>query len=218
MADLTLLIVDDEALIRAGLRLLLDGTPGLRVVGEAEDGRRALARAAELKPDLILMDVRMPTMDGLEATRQLLRSDTASKVLVLTTFDTDDTVLEALRVGAIGFLLKDTPPRELIEVIRQAGAGRIVLSPEVTRKLIDHAVRGPGADRRHDARDRLSRLTERELELAKALARGASNVELAAQLFISLATVKTHVGSIMTKVGASNRVQVALCVYEAEAL
>lgn len=218
MAELRLLIADDEELVRTGLRLLLDGASGLRVVGEAADGREALARTAELDPDVVLMDIRMPGMDGLRATEQLLAADPARKVLVLTTFDTDSTILEALRLGAMGFLLKDTRPAELVEAIQRAGEGRMMLSPTVTRRLVDHAVRAPGQARRDAALARFGRLTERERDIAVALAHGASNQELADRLFISLATVKTHVGNIMAKLGAANRVQVALCVYEAELL
>lgn len=213
MAAVRVLLVDDEALIRTGLRLLLTGSDGIEVVAEAGDGRQAVQVAAETAPDVVLMDIRMPGMDGLEATAALIAQDPTIKVMILTTFDNDATVLEALRLGAVGFLLKDTEPEDLIAAIRLADQGHIPLSPAITRRLVSTAV---GTTRhRETAQQQLERLTERERAIAIEVARGATNQEIAAALFISLGTVKTHLGAIMPKLGASNRVQVALRCYEA---
>lgn len=213
MAVVKVLLVDDEALIRTGLRLLLTGSDDIDVVGEAGDGQQAVAVAADTAPDVVLMDIRMPIMDGLEATAALLAHDPSIKVMILTTFDNDATVLEALRLGAVGFLLKDTEPEDLIAAIRLAHLGHIPLSPVITRRLVSTAV-GSAANR-EGAQQRLQRLTERERAIAIEVARGSTNQEIAAALFISLGTVKTHLSAIMPKLGASNRVQVALRCYEA---
>lgn len=214
MAEVKVLLVDDEWLIRTGLRLLLEGAEGVTVVGEANNGREALAAAAALVPDVVLMDIRMPLMDGLEATATLLARNPDCKVLILTTFDNDATVLTALSLGAVGFLLKDTPPEELILAVRQAAQGRIPLSPVITRRLVSQAV-GNTSPQREQAFTELEALTQREREVALAVASGATNSEIATTLFVSVATVKTHLGSVMTKLGATNRVQVALRCYEA---
>lgn len=214
MAEVKVLLVDDEWLIRTGLRLLLEGAEGVTVVGEANNGREALAAAAALAPDVVLMDIRMPLMDGLEATAALLARNPDCKVLILTTFDNDTTVLTALSLGAVGFLLKDTPPEELILAVRQAAQGRIPLSPVITRRLVSQAV-GNTSPQREQAFTELEALTQREREVALAVASGATNSEIATTLFVSVATVKTHLGSVMTKLGATNRVQVALRCYKA---
>lgn len=216
MDDLSLLIVDDEALIRAGLRLLLDGAEGIRVVGEAADGGAAVRAVRTLAPDVVLMDIRMPVLDGIAATAEILRESPATSILVLTTFDAEATVLGALQAGAQGFLLKDTPPAELVAAVRGAAQGRIALSATATRRLIAAAVRAPEPARRRHAELRLAALSAREREVAEAIGRGATNAEIAAELFISLATVKSHVSRIMEKLPAENRVQIALCVYEAQ--
>lgn len=213
-----ILLVDDEELVRAGLRMLLDGTEGLSVVGEAGDGQSALDRVAEQDPDVVLLDIRMPGMNGLTCAQALLAEDPNRVVLILTTFDADETVLHALELGVHGFLLKDTPPGELIAGVKQAAAGHPVLSPSVTRQVIGRATEQRGSRMQDDAVRRLAALTERERDIAVALARGLSNQDIAAELYISLATVKTHVARIFTKLGAANRVQVAQCVYEANLL
>lgn len=213
MAAVRVLLVDDEALIRTGLRLLLSGSDDIEVVGEAADGRQAIQAAAHTTPDVVLMDIRMPNMDGLEATAALLNQHPSLKVLILTTFDNDATVLEALQLGAIGFLLKDTEPEDLIAAIRQAALGKVPLSPAITRRLINTAV--GAAKHREQAQNALARLTDRERAIAIEVARGSTNQEIATTLYISLGTVKTHLGAIMPKLGATNRVQVALRCYEA---
>lgn len=211
-----IVLVDDENLVRAGLRMILESDPRIDVVGECADGRSAVSMVAELSPDLVLMDIRMPVMDGLAASEAILRASPEQKILVLTTFNTDDMVLSALRMGASGFLLKDTPPAELMEAINQVAAGRTMLSESVTRQLIAVAGSRPESTRRNAALERLAVLTEREREIAAAMARGSSNQEIAEELFISLATVKTHIGRVLDKLDADNRVQVALCVFESE--
>nr|WP_300150761.1 response regulator transcription factor [Propionicimonas sp.] len=214
MAGVSVLVVDDEYLIRTGLRLLLDGVDGITVVGEAANGAEAVEAVATLVPDVVLMDIRMPVMSGLEAIDLLLDRDPACRVLVLTTFDNDQTVLQALQQGAVGFLLKDTAPEDLVDAVRQAARGRIPLSPSVTRRLVGRAAGAVGG-RREQALAALDGLTPRERDVAVAVARGDTNAEIAETLFVSLATVKTHLGSVMAKLGATNRVQVALRVYEA---
>jgi DNA-binding NarL/FixJ family response regulator len=214
VAGVSVLVVDDEYLIRTGLRLLLDGVDGITVVGEAANGAEALEAVATLAPDVVLMDIRMPVMSGLEAIDRLLDRDPACRVLVLTTFDNDQTVLQALQQGAVGFLLKDTAPEDLVDAVRQAARGRIPLSPSVTRQLVGRAA-GAVDGRSTQALAALDALTARERDVAVAVARGDTNAEIADTLFVSLATVKTHLGSVMAKLGATNRVQVALRVYEA---
>ncbi len=212
-----IVLVDDEHLVRAGLRMIIESDPRIEVVGECADGRAAVSLVASLVPDLVLMDIRMPVMDGLAASEAILRADPGQKILVLTTFNTDEMVLTALKTGASGFLLKDTPPAELMEAINQVAAGRTMLSESVTKQLISVAGSRPGFSRRNAALERLAVLTGREREIAAAIARGCSNHEIAQELFISLATVKTHIGRVLEKLDAQNRVQVALCVFESEA-
>ncbi|MGY1552104.1 response regulator [Microbacterium sp. A588] len=215
MAELSVLLVDDEQLVRTGLRLLLDGSDGIRIAGEAADGEAAIEATLRLRPDVVLMDIRMPRLDGIRATARILAERPEARIVMLTTFDADAEVLSALESGAMGFLLKDTPPAELIAALHQVADDRMMLSPSVTRQLVVAATDSRVADRRRLANARLSALTTREREVAGAVARGLSNAEIARELFLSLATVKTHVGRIMDKLPAANRVQIAVCVHEA---
>ena len=208
-------VVDDDPLVRAGLRMILGADPGLAVVAEAHDGASALEVVAREAPDVVLMDIRMPGTDGLVATRHLRDRGERARVIVLTTFDADEMVLAALRSGAAGFLLKDTPPAELVAAVRRSAAGEPTLSPSVTAQLIA-TVTTPQADGRlRTARRRLAGLTAREREVAIAVGRGLSNADIATELHLGLATVKTHVGQVFSKLDAANRVQVARCVHDA---
>jgi DNA-binding NarL/FixJ family response regulator len=206
-----IVIADDQALIRGGLRMILDAQPDLEVVGEAVDGRDALQKARELSPDLVLMDVRMPELDGLETTRRLLDRDPSPKVIVLTTFDLDDYVYEAIRAGASGFLLKSTPPQQLVAGIRTVMAGDALLAPEITRRLLDRFVARP--PRPTGIPPDFADLSERELEVLRLIAHGRSNTEIAVDLYISEATVKTHVTHILTKLRLRDRVQAVALAY-----
>jgi DNA-binding NarL/FixJ family response regulator len=190
------LLVDDDALVRAGLSMLLAGADDVRVVGEASDGSEVAAAVAEHQPDVVLMDIRMPGMDGLSATELLREREDAPEVIVLTTFDADDYVLRALRAGASGFLLKDTPPADIVRAIRAVAAGEPMLSPTVTRRLI-------------------GQLTEREREVAVAVGLGKSNAEISRELYMSVATVKAHVSRVLEKLELNNRVQIALLAHDA---
>jgi DNA-binding NarL/FixJ family response regulator len=212
-APVRVLIVDDDALVRAGLSMILSGAAGIDVVGEAADGADVPAAVAAHRPDVVLMDIRMPTIDGLAATEALRRRPDAPEVIVLTTFDADEYVLRALRAGAGGFLLKDTPPAEILRAVHKVAHGEATLSPTVTRQLIAH-VAGPQPVR-SDARRLLGRLSERERDVALALGRGRSNAEISAELFMSVATVKAHVSRLLTKLELNNRVQIALLVHDA---
>lgn len=213
--SISVLIVDDDALVRAGLSMILGGAGDITVVGEAADGDEVPALVARHRPDVVLMDIRMPRLDGLAATERLRAAPHPPEVVILTTFHADAQVLRALRAGAAGFLLKDTPPAELVEAIRRVAAGEPILSPAVTRQLIAH-VADTGEDaRRERARRLLARLSEREREVALAVGRGRSNAEIAAELFMSVATVKAHVSRALTKMGLNNRVQIALAVHDA---
>jgi DNA-binding NarL/FixJ family response regulator len=208
------LIVDDQSLVRAGFRMILEAEEDIDVVGEAADGAEALEAAAELEPDVILMDVRMPNVDGLEATRRLLDGKTQGpRVLILTTFDLDEYVWEALRSGASGFLLKDTPPEQLVDAIRVVAAGDALLAPAITRKVIEEFVSRPPASVRRLPRG-VDDLTARELEMLRYVARGLSNAEIAETAFVSETTVKTHIGHILTKLGLRDRVQAVVFAYE----
>ncbi len=210
---LRVLVVDDQALVRTGFRMILESEPGISVVGEAEDGLRAVERALELRPDVVLMDIRMPQMDGIEATRRLIAADPAAKVLVLTTFDLDEYVYEALRAGASGFMLKDAPPEQLIVAVRTIAAGEALLAPSITRRLIEQYVRRPGPS---PARPMPSeRLTSREVEVLALIGRGSTNGEIAAELVLSEATVKTHVAHIFGKLDLRDRAQAVVYAYEA---
>jgi DNA-binding NarL/FixJ family response regulator len=208
---LRILIADDQALVRGGLRMILDAQPDLEVVGEAADGREALEQAHELSPNLVLMDVRMPELDGLEATRRLVDRDPSAKVIVLTTFDLDDYVYEAIRAGASGFLLKSAPPHQLIAGIRTVMAGDALLAPEITRRLLDRFVARP--PRPTGTPPAFADLSPRELEVLRLIADGRSNAEIAANLFLSEATVKTHVTHILTKLRLRDRVQAVALAY-----
>ena len=209
------LIVDDEALVRAGLRMILESADDLDVVGEAEDGADAAEAVRRCRPDVVLMDVRMPRLDGIAATAAIRGLDAPPSVIVLTTFDLDDHVFGALQAGAAGFLLKDTPPRELVQALRVVASGASMLSPTVTRRLISHFTAGDQPDRRHAARERLAGLTDRESEVLAEVGRGLSNAEIGATLFMSEATVKAHVSRLLVKVAAANRVQLAIVAHDA---
>jgi DNA-binding NarL/FixJ family response regulator len=207
------LVVDDQALVRAGFRMILEAEDDFEIAGEAADGNEAIAEARRLEPDVVLMDVRMPELDGIEATRRLVEEGIETKVVMLTTFDMDEYVYEALRAGASGFLLKDVPPEQLVAGIRSVASGDSLLAPALTRRMIEEFVRRPPESVRA-ARSELSDLTERELEVLRQLARGLSNAEIAKELFVSDATVKTHVAHILTKLGLRDRVQAAVFAYE----
>ncbi|MEY9210734.1 DNA-binding NarL/FixJ family response regulator [Thermobifida halotolerans] len=209
------LLVDDDPLVRAGLTMMLGGAPDLRVVGEAGDGGQALSLVDEHSPDVVLMDIRMPSVDGLAATERLRARPRAPEVIVLTTFDADRHVLRALRAGAAGFLLKDTPPEEIVAAVRQVARGYPVLSPEVTRRLIARVAESGRDRRRARAAERLSVLNAREHEVAVAVGHGMSNAQIGAALHLSVPTVKTHVSSVLAKLDCTNRVQVALLVHDA---
>jgi DNA-binding NarL/FixJ family response regulator len=208
------LIADDHELVRDGLRAVLDAQEDIEVVGEAADGEEALARASELGPDVVLMDIRMPRLDGIEATRRLVAAgETAPRVLVLTTFDLDEYVFEALRSGAGGFMLKDARPAQLADAVRTVARGEALLAPTVTRRLIERYVRRRPADVTLAAR--FQELTDRELEVLQLLTRGLSNAEIGARLFLSAATVKTHVTRLLAKLHVRDRVQAVVLAYEA---
>ena len=216
MVSVRVLLVDDDALVRAGLRMILSSAPDLELVGEADDGARAVAAVREHRPDVVLMDIRMPEMDGIAATAALRRLDTPPQVIVLTTYQADDQVLSALRAGASGFLLKHTPPAEIVNAIRLVAAGEAMLSPSVTRTLLSHVGNAQAVERRHAATQRLATLTDREREVAISVGSGASNAEVAASLFMSEATVKAHVSRLFTKLDVANRVQIAIVVHDAD--
>lgn len=208
------LIADDQSLVRAGFRMILEAEEDVEVVGEAADGAEAVDAARELSPDVVLMDVRMPRVDGLEATRRLLGAGGAGpRVLILTTFDLDEYVYEALRAGASGFLLKDTPPEQLVEAIRVVSSGDALLSPTITRRVIAEFVRRPPDSVRKPS-PALEELTARELEMLRYVARGMSNAEIAKEAFVSETTVKTHVAHILMKLRLRDRVQAVVFAYE----
>ena len=208
----TILLADDQALVRGGFRLILDAQDDLEVVGEADDGRSAVERCRELRPDVVLMDVRMPVLDGIAATRIVVDEGLAGNVLVLTTFDEDRVVYDALAAGAGGFLLKTAPPAQLVDAVRTVAAGEALLAPTVTRRLIEEFVRRPPPG--DGVPDRLAELTDREREVLALIARGLSNAEIAAQLFVSNATIKTHVNRIFGKLGLRDRVSAVVLAYE----
>ncbi|MFI9208377.1 response regulator [Streptomyces sp. NPDC053253] len=216
-----MLIIDDDPLVRAGLTFMLGGAEDLEIVGEGADGREVPELVDRLAPDVVLMDIRMPHVDGLTATERLRALPGAPEVVVLTTFHADEQVLRALRAGAAGFVLKDTPPAEIVAAVRRVAAGDPVLSPAVTRQLMTHVAGGQDRpDRREESRRaavtaRLAELAVREREVAVAVGKGRSNAEIAAELYMSVPTVKTHVSRVLAKLGLNNRVQIALLVHDA---
>jgi DNA-binding NarL/FixJ family response regulator len=208
----TVLLADDQALVRGGFRLILDAQDDIDVMGEADDGHAAVEQARELRPDVVLMDVRMPVLDGIAATRTIMRERLARSVLVLTTFDEDRVVYDALKAGASGFLLKTAPPAQLVDAVRTVAAGEALLAPTITRRLVEDFVRRPPPG--EVAPERLQALTEREREVLALIAAGRSNPEIAAELFLSGATVKTHVNRILSKLDLRDRVQAVVLAYE----
>ncbi|WP_236793786.1 response regulator transcription factor [Amycolatopsis sp. GM8] len=211
----TILIVDDQSLQRFGFRMLLDAAPDTEVVGEAAHGAEAVRRAAELRPDVVLMDIRMPGMDGIEATRHIVATGGRSRVLVLTTFDLDEYAYAALRAGASGFLLKDARPEELLAGIRAVAGGDAVIAPAVTRRLLDtYAHHLPSGHEPQQGDPRWQALTEREREILVAIGQGWNNAEIAERLVLSESTVKTHVGRVLAKIGARDRIQAVIVAYD----
>ncbi len=209
MTGIRVVIVDDQPLLRAGFRMILEAQPDIDVVGEAADGAEAVAVAEHRRPDVVLMDIRMPVMDGVEATRRL----PGQRVLILTTFDLDDYVVDALQAGASGFLIKDAPPEDLVNAVRVVARGDALLAPTVTRRLLDRVV-PTLASTRAPAPEALAELTERELEVLQLIALGLTNAEIAAQLVVTEATVKTHVSHVLAKLGLRSRVQAVVLAYQ----
>jgi DNA-binding NarL/FixJ family response regulator len=207
------LVVDDDALVRGALTMMLDGANGIVVVAEAADGDEVPAAVDAHFPQLVLMDLRMPRVDGIVATRRIRARINPPEVIVLTTFDTDENVLHALRAGASGFLLKDTPPARIVDAVRRVAAGDPILSPTITRRLMDRAATQAGAHQQ--ARTALAKLSPREYDVMQAVAQGKANAEIAAELFMSVATVKAHISHILTKLELGNRTQVALLAHDA---
>jgi len=214
-ARTTVLIVDDDPLVRSGLALILGGAKSLEVVAQAANGREGLDAVDRLRPDVVLMDIRMPVMDGIEATTALSARPNPPKVIVLTTFDADDYVLRALGAGASGFLLKDTAPEGIVSAVHRVADGEPMLSPSVTTTLIEKVTASRSPERGRDAQARIARLTERERDVALAVGRGLSNAEIAQELFLSVPTVKAHIGRLFMKLEVDNRVQIAICVHDA---
>jgi DNA-binding NarL/FixJ family response regulator len=209
---ISVLVADDQALVRGGFRMILDAQEDVEVAGEAENGREAVQRARDLRPDVVLMDVRMPLLDGIAATRQIVSEHLPSKVLVLTTFDHDEIVYDAMRAGASGFLLKSAPPGRLVDGVRTVAAGDALLAPTITRRLVEEFVRRPRPGQA--VPPQLEELTEREREVLRLIAQGLSNGEIAGRLFISEATVKTHVNRVFQKLELRDRVQAVVLAYE----
>lgn len=214
MSPIKVLLVDDDALVRSGLRMMLGGDPSIRIVGEATDGSEVAAAVDGHRPDVVLMDIRMPEVDGLTATRRLRARPNPPEVIVLTTFDADEMIFSALRHGAAGFLLKDTPPADILRAIQLVAAGEAMLSPTITRQLLDHFSTGDDGSA-EEAKVAMDSLTDREREVAIAVGRGCSNQDIADELFMSVATVKGHVTKLLSKLDADNRVQIALKVRDA---
>ena len=210
--SIRVLLADDQAMVRAGFRMILGSEPDIEVVGEAENGEQAAAAANRLRPDVVLMDIQMPGVDGLQATRTITQNEQlTTRVVILTTFERDEYVFEAMQAGASGFLLKNAPPEELIHAVRVVAAGDALLAPSVTRRIIEQFARRPVEP---DVRERLESLTQREREVLVMLARGNSNAELAAELFVTEGTIKTHVSSLLAKLGLRDRVQAVVLAYE----
>lgn len=214
MADVDVLLVDDQPLLRMGFRLALDSQPGLRIVGEAGDGTAAVQAVEDLDPDVVVMDVRMPGMDGIEATARIVGSGARSRVLILTTFDLDEYAFAGLRAGASGFLLKDVPPPELVAAIRTVASGDAVVAPRVTRRLLETFASRLPSDPAGAPAERVHELTERETQVLIEIAGGATNQEIARSMHLSEATVKTHVSRILAKLGLRDRVQAVIFAYE----
>ena len=210
---ISVLLVDDQALVRSGFRLIIDAQGDMEVVGEADNGRAAIEEAARLHPDVVLMDVRMPEVDGIAATRTIVGERPEARVLVLTTFDEDRIVYDAMKAGASGFLLKSAPPAQFVEAVRTVASGDALLAPSVTRRLVEDFVKRPPPGDRGDE-ESLADLTEREREVLELIGRGLSNTEIAAKLFVSGATVKTHVNRILSKLSLRDRVQAVVLAYE----
>jgi DNA-binding NarL/FixJ family response regulator len=208
--SISVLVADDQPLVRSGFRMVLEGRPDLELVGEAADGDEALRLSRELDPDVILMDVRMPNLDGVEATRRLVESGARARVLVLTTFDLDEYVYAAIRAGASGFLLKDVEPTELVDAIRVVAAGNSLFGPEATQRLLERFAESPASTRAVE----LDQLTDREREILSLMANGLSNAKLAQRLYLTEATIKSHVSSILRKLGVRDRVQAVITAYE----
>ena len=215
MVKIRVLVVDDDALVRASLRMILSSSDELEIVGEAADGTQAVAAVRAHQPDVVLMDIRMPEMDGIAATTAVRQLEKPPHVIILTTFQADEQVIGALRAGAGGFLLKDTLPAEIVNAVRLVASGEAMLSPSVTRTLLSHLGDDDAADRRRSAVRRLASLSDREREVADQVASGASNAEVAASLFMSEATVKAHVSRLLTKLQVANRVHIAILVHDA---
>ena len=211
--SIRVLIADDQAMVRAGFRMLLEAEPDIEVAGEAEDGAMAVSAVPNLKPDVVLMDIQMPVMDGLEATRQIvaMQDEVITRVLILTTFERDDYIFEALRAGASGFILKNASPEDLIAAIRVVAEGNALLAPSVTRRIIAEFAKQPI---RKDYNDEIGHLTDREIQVLRLIARGKTNDEIASELIIGEATVKTHVSNLLTKLSLRDRVQVVVFAYE----
>ncbi|MGH8919690.1 MAG: response regulator [Actinomycetes bacterium] len=210
---ISLLIVDDEAMVRAGLRLVLEAEPDMRVIGEASDGYEAIEEARRLRPDVVLMDVRMPRLDGVEACRRLV-DESGARVVVLTTFDLDEHLFASIRAGASGFLLKASPPDDLVAAIHAASAGNALVEPKMTKRLLDEFARGPRAAARGVLPERFADLTEREMDVLREVVRGLSNAEIGNRLFISETTVKTHVNHILQKLNVRDRIQAVVLAYD----
>ena len=224
-ASIRVLIADDEPLIRAGLRLILDGAPDIAIIGEADDGDTAVQLAAELAPDVVLMDIRMPRTNGIAATKRITATPEPPRVIVLTSFDTDDFILSALRAGASGFLLKDTPPADMVSAVRGAAADNLRFSPGVLKRIVAAAAASSGGSAAPGSaapdslapaslHNPLAVLSEREHVIAQAVARGLTNAEISAELYVSIATVKTHIANAFTKLNVTNRVQLAVTVLQ----
>jgi DNA-binding NarL/FixJ family response regulator len=208
--SIRVLVADDQSMVRAGFRMLLSGQEDIEVVAEASNGREAVDKAGRFSPNVVLMDIRMPELDGLQATRRILEKDSAARILILTTFDLDEYVYEALRVGASGFVLKDDPPEQLLAAVRTVAGGDALLSPAVTKRVIERFARIP----RPEPPEEVAELTERELDVFRLISRGLSNAEIGEELHISDATVKTHITHILQKLNLRDRVQAVVLAYE----